>query len=105
MFRVFATRWWRSNPLGLDEDTVNDYEWRLGYLERFFGHRKGVTANHRLERRPGAAQRVGCDLWQRREAGSGPFVLALDRAGENPVAEPIGIAPASHRPTRHWTPD
>jgi hypothetical protein len=36
-FRVFADRWWRSKQLGLDEDTINDYEWRLGYLERFFG--------------------------------------------------------------------
>ena len=36
-FRVFAKRWWRSKQLGLDEDTINDYEWRLGYLERFFG--------------------------------------------------------------------
>jgi hypothetical protein len=36
-FRVFAERWWRSKRLGLDEDTINDYEWRLGYLERFFG--------------------------------------------------------------------
>ncbi len=36
-FRVFAKRWWRSKQLGLDEDTINDYEWRLGYLQRFFG--------------------------------------------------------------------
>ena len=36
-FRVFAKRWWRSKQLGLDEDTINDYEWRLGYLERFLG--------------------------------------------------------------------
>lgn len=36
-FRVFAKRWWRAKQLGLDEDTINDYEWRLGYLERFFG--------------------------------------------------------------------
>jgi integrase len=36
-FRVFATRWWRAKQLGLDEDTINDYEWRLNYLERFFG--------------------------------------------------------------------
>ena len=36
-FRAFAKRWWRSKQLGLDEDTINDYEWRLGYLERFFG--------------------------------------------------------------------
>ena len=35
-FRVFAKRWWRAKQLGLDEDTVNDYEWRLGYLHRFF---------------------------------------------------------------------
>ena len=34
---MFAKRWWRSKQLGLDEDTINDYEWRLGYLERFFG--------------------------------------------------------------------
>ena len=36
-FRVFAKRWWRSKQLGLDDNTINDYEWRLGYLERFFG--------------------------------------------------------------------
>jgi integrase len=36
-FRVFAKRWWRSKQFGLDEDTINDYEWRLGYLQRFFG--------------------------------------------------------------------
>ncbi len=36
-FRVFAKRWWRSKQIGLDPDTVNDYEWRLGYLQRFFG--------------------------------------------------------------------
>ncbi len=36
-FRVFAKRWWRSKQLGLDEDTITDYEWRLRYLDRFFG--------------------------------------------------------------------
>ena len=36
-FRAFAKRWWRSKQLGLHADTVNDYEWRLTYLERFFG--------------------------------------------------------------------
>jgi hypothetical protein len=36
-FRVFAARWWRAKQLGLDHDTINDYEWRLSYLERFFG--------------------------------------------------------------------
>jgi integrase len=36
-YRVFAKRWWRSKRLGLDADTINDCEWRLGYLERFFG--------------------------------------------------------------------
>jgi integrase len=35
-FRVFGKRWWRSKQLGLDEDTINDYQWRLGYLQRFF---------------------------------------------------------------------
>ena len=47
-FRVFAKRWWRSKQLGLDEDTVNDYEWRLGYLERFFGRYRlsEITPRH-----------------------------------------------------------
>ncbi len=36
-FRVFVKSWWRSKQLGLEPDTVNDYEWRLGYLQRFFG--------------------------------------------------------------------
>ncbi len=36
-FRVFASRWWRAKQLGLDAGTINDYQWRLGYLERFFG--------------------------------------------------------------------
>ena len=36
-FRVFAKRWWRAKQLGLDADTINDYGWRLGYIERFFG--------------------------------------------------------------------
>ncbi len=35
-FRVFARRWWRSKQFGLDPDTINDYQWRLGYLQRFF---------------------------------------------------------------------
>src|SRR5947209_4792274 len=35
-FGVFVQRWWRSKHLGLDEDTINDYEWRLSYLKRFF---------------------------------------------------------------------
>jgi integrase len=34
---VSSPSWWRSKQLGLDEDTINDYEWRLRYLERFFG--------------------------------------------------------------------
>lgn len=36
-FLVFATRWWRAKQLGLDSNTINDYQWRLSYLERFFG--------------------------------------------------------------------
>jgi integrase len=36
-FRVFAKRWWRTKQLGLDDDTINDYEWRLRYLDAFFG--------------------------------------------------------------------
>jgi integrase len=36
-FRVFAQRWWNSKRLRVSENTVNDYEWRLAYLQRFFG--------------------------------------------------------------------
>lgn len=36
-FRAFAKRWWASKQLRIDESTVSDYEWRLGYLLRFFG--------------------------------------------------------------------
>ena len=36
-FRVFAKRWWKSKQLRIDESTVSDYQWRLGYLQRFFG--------------------------------------------------------------------
>ena len=50
-FRMFAKRWWRSKQLGLDEDTVNDYEWRLGYLERFFGrYRLSEITPQRIDR-------------------------------------------------------
>jgi len=35
-FRVFAHRWWASKQLSVAESTVNDYEWRLAYLRRFF---------------------------------------------------------------------
>ncbi len=47
-FRVFAKRWWRAKQLGLDEDTINDYEWRLGYLERFFGRYRLNEINPRV---------------------------------------------------------
>jgi integrase len=36
-FRVFAHRWWSSKRLSIGENTVNDYEWRLAALQRFFG--------------------------------------------------------------------
>jgi integrase len=39
-FRVFAKSWWRSKQLGVEPATVNDYEWRLGYLQRFFGRHR-----------------------------------------------------------------
>ncbi|MHB8695804.1 MAG: tyrosine-type recombinase/integrase [Solirubrobacteraceae bacterium] len=35
-FRTFANNWWATKRLDLDENTVNDYEWRLTYLHRFF---------------------------------------------------------------------
>jgi integrase len=36
-FRVFANRWWDSKRRRVDTATVSDYEWRLRYLDRFFG--------------------------------------------------------------------
>ncbi len=36
-FRAFAKRWWKSKQLRIDESTVSDYQWRLGYRQRFFG--------------------------------------------------------------------
>jgi integrase len=36
-FRVFARRWWNSKRLHVETATINDYEWRLNYLNRFFG--------------------------------------------------------------------
>jgi hypothetical protein len=41
-FRVFANRpwtnrWWKAKQLRIDQSTVSDYQWRLGYLQRFFG--------------------------------------------------------------------
>ena len=65
-FRVFAKRWWRSKQLGLDEDTINDYEWRLGYLRavlRALPARRDLPAARRpLPRR---APRAGRDDPQR----------------------------------------
>jgi hypothetical protein len=49
-FRVSAKRWWRAKRLGLDGDTINDYEWRLGYLARFFGRYR--LSEHPARRRP-----------------------------------------------------
>lgn len=36
-FRAFSSRWWESKRLQVADATRNDYEWRLGYLVRFFG--------------------------------------------------------------------
>ncbi|HEY5197761.1 MAG TPA: hypothetical protein VIJ51_12125, partial [Solirubrobacteraceae bacterium] len=36
-FSVFATRWWKSKRLRIADRTTSDYEWRLSYLQRFFG--------------------------------------------------------------------
>jgi len=36
-FSAFAARWWKSKRLRVQDRTIADYEWRLGYLERFFG--------------------------------------------------------------------
>jgi integrase len=39
-FNVFAKRWWNSKRLRVEPATVNDYQWRLDYLRRFFGRYK-----------------------------------------------------------------
>jgi hypothetical protein len=50
-FRVFVKNWWRSKQLRLDPLTVNDYEWRLGYLQRFFGrHRLSEITPRQVDR-------------------------------------------------------
>jgi hypothetical protein len=36
-FSVFATRWWKSKRLRIADRTISNYEWRLSYLQRFFG--------------------------------------------------------------------
>jgi integrase len=36
-FSAFAARWWESKRLRVQDRTIADYEWRLGYIERFFG--------------------------------------------------------------------
>ena len=50
-FGGFAKCCWRAKQLGLDQDTVNDYEWRLGYLERFFGRYRLNEMTPRVSRR------------------------------------------------------
>ncbi len=35
-FRTFAKTWWASKRLSIDKSTESDYQWRLGYLHRFF---------------------------------------------------------------------
>jgi integrase len=35
-FRTFARTWWSAKRLTVDANTINDYEWRLGYLHAFF---------------------------------------------------------------------
>jgi integrase len=47
-FRVFAKRWWASKQLRVDVSTVSDYEWRLGYLQRFFGRYRLTEITARL---------------------------------------------------------
>jgi integrase len=82
-FRVFSKRWWRSKQLGLDEDTVNDYEWRLGYLERFFGR-------YRLgEITPRLVDRFRDELHERAETIRRAQERARTETGRRPLMETV----------------
>jgi len=74
-FRVFAKRWWRSKQLGLHEDTVNDYQWRLGYLERFFGR-------YRLRERRSSSIASGTSFTSRRRRSAGRRSVPVPRRGD-----------------------
>ena len=50
-FRTFANSWWQSKRLRVDESTRSDYEWRLGYLQRFFDrYRLGEITTRLVDR-------------------------------------------------------
>ena len=51
MFRTFANNWWQTKRLRVDESTRTDYEWRLGYLHRFFDrYRLGEITTRLVDR-------------------------------------------------------
>jgi integrase len=76
-------RWWRSKQLGLDEDTVNDYQWRLGYLERFFGR-------YRLrELTPQLVDRFRDELHEQAETIRRAQERARTEKGRRPLMETI----------------
>src|SRR5690349_1697907 len=82
-FRVFARRWWRSEQLDLDVDTINDYEWRLGYLERFFGR-------HRLnEITPQLVDRFRDELHEQAQTIRRAQERAEAEKGRRPLVETI----------------
>ena len=47
-YRAFAERWWASKQLRIDQSTVSDYQWRLRYLQRFFGRYRLTEITPRL---------------------------------------------------------
>ena len=67
-FRVFANRWWKSKRLRVDQKTVSDYEWRLGYLLRF----SAATSCRRLRQRSLTGFATSCTTRPRRSAPSRP---------------------------------
>ena len=82
-FRVFARRWWRSKQLDLDVDTINDYEWRLGYLERFFGR-------HRLnEITPKLVDRFRDELHEQAQTIRRAQERAKTEKGRRPLVETV----------------
>jgi hypothetical protein len=82
-FRVFAKRWWRSKQLSLNADTISDYEWRLGYLERFFGrYRLGEIA-------PQLVDRFRDELHEQAETIRRPQERARSDTGMRPLMETV----------------
>jgi hypothetical protein len=69
--------------LGLDEDTINDYQWRLGYLQRFFGRYRLSEITPRL------VDRFRDELHEQAETIGRAQERARTEAGRRPLMETV----------------